>query len=125
MPLKFLHRFVIVLTSLAFMAGATLQIVPPVMASAVAQATQALVPIHDCSDMVGGKAAAPIPIEMPCPGMTSECMKAMGCVGLFALPLHITQIESPIIYDFVIVPILYEIPLGRGVEPPLFPPRPA
>jgi len=125
MPLKFLHRLVIALTSLAFVASATLQIAPPVMALSVAQAPQTSVPIHDCPDMVGGKPAAPVPMDMPCQRMTPECLKAMGCVGFLVLPQYSAQVASPVRYGRVAFSSRREVYKDLGVEPLPLPPRPA
>ena len=119
------RRFVIALTSLAFLAGSALQAAPPSMASIAVSDQTTSIPVSDCAEMAADTTSAPVPMKMPCQGMTPECVKAMGCIGLLALPLHSAQVGSPICYGRVIFSSRHEVSQSLGIEPLLFPPRSA
>jgi len=121
---KIIREFVVVLTSFAFVAGLTLQVAPPSAASVTVLVQAPSVPIHDCAEMAADSTSALTPMKVPCRGMTPECMKAMGCIGLLALPLHFAQVGSTICYNRVVFSSRREVSQGLGIEPLLFPPRP-
>jgi len=120
---KAIRKFVIALTSLAFLGGATVQAAPPSMASTVTPKQMTSIPTHDCADMAADNTAAPM--QVPCQGMTPECLKSMSCLGLLSLPVQPALISSPIHYERIAFWSEDEVPMGLAVEPLLFPPIPA
>ena len=114
---RFLHRLLMVLTAFAFLSGATLQAMP-VDNAQIGPATQANMP---CDQMAGMMQNAHPGGQAPCKGVTPECIKQMGCIGIPSLPSGHT-LSTPVNY----ATIRYSQPQQRlqsvSLEPDLFPP---
>lgn len=79
--LLFVHRLLILATALAFLGGATLQAMPVASVQEVqADATQASLPCEHMAAMT--QASEPTNESQPCKGVTPDCIKQMGCIGV-------------------------------------------
>ncbi len=95
--------------ALAFLVGATAQLVPSGMAMAEMSAR---------ADMAGGGAAS----DMPCTGHAPNCIDHLGCLAIPALPTSPASLAVPfrwtsVAYHFSATPLS-----GISVEPELSPP---
>ena len=120
---RILRGLLVAVTILAFLGGTTVQAMPLLTASGVPAgiAAKAGVP---CGHMAGmGQSGSAIPgHDIPCKGITSDCVKQMGCIGVPSLPIRADVIAMPVSY----VTITYWSPQptlgGLSLEPDLFPP---
>ena len=114
---RILHHLLVVLTALAFLGGATLQAMPVEKAQTM-PVMQANMP---CDQMAGMMQNAHPGGQAPCKGVTPECIKQMGCIGIPSLPSGHT-LSTPVNY----ATIRYSQPQQRlqsvSLEPDLFPP---
>ena len=107
-----------VLTAFAFLGGATLQ----AMSVEKAQTGQAMQANMPCDQMAGMMQNTNPGGQAPCKGITPDCIKQMGCIGIPSLPSGHT-LSKPVTY----AAIRYSQPQQRlqsvSPEPDLFPPR--
>jgi hypothetical protein len=121
MMLRFLHRFLLIVTAFAFLGGATLQAMPAadtqVQTSGADMAMAAGMP---CEHMEAVKGAG-VPL-LPCKGMTADCIKQMGCIGFPDLPQG-SALAAPVTY-YAAVDYRYfqQTSDGLSLKPDLFPP---
>jgi hypothetical protein len=120
--LKFARRLLIVVTGLAFLGGATLQIMPVAEAQTMPSSgttTQTQLP---CDPMVAmTQAANPAGGTVPCRGITPDCIKQMGCIGVANL-LPAEGLATPIVYAAIIYWPVRQLLDGVAHEPDLLPP---
>lgn len=120
MMLRILRRLLIVITALAFMGGATLQAMPVADAqlktSDTHMTTATGMPCEHMAIMKG--AGAPI---LPCKGITSDCIKQMGCIGFPDSP-QASVLTAPITYAVVDYRYFQQTSAGLSRKPDLFPP---
>lgn len=120
MLIGLLRRFVILVTALAFLGGATVQALPPsdLLATPAAGDTGATT---NCDHMGTGDVGS-TKQPMPCTGITPDCLKWMGCIGSPNLPSVAGQVPAPIEYDRI---AYWATPSSGGsitAAPPLLPP---
>jgi hypothetical protein len=119
-----LRRLLIVLSALAFLAGAAVQAMPSARLMAAACGDAALTATSDCcAKMAMQDHAMPSPMkQVPCKGISLDCAKQLGCISSQALPAPSTALGSPTAYGYV----AYWPPLawraGLSLKPDLFPP---
>jgi hypothetical protein len=125
MLIRLLRCVAVVVSGLAFLAGATVQALPPsdLLAPPVRVAMDASDAMADCPHL---NAQAPHKTEpmqpMPCRGMTLDCMKWMGCIGFPSLPSPVVQATAPVEYGRVAYAAATSIGRGISIEPSLLPP---
>ncbi len=61
--------------------------------------------------------------QVPCKGMTSDCIKQMGCVAVTALPAHFLSHESIVQYSAIEYWSSMSELAGLDHEPEPLPPR--
>jgi hypothetical protein len=119
--LKALHRLILALTALAFLSGASLQAMP-VDGTAVQTADHARMVQADmpCASMGGMKTSHSS--SAPCKGgITVDCIKQMGCIGIPDLPQAGT-LATPVAYTVVSYRLHHQTGGGLSLKPDLFPP---
>jgi len=121
MMLRFLHRFLLVVTAFAFLGGATLQSLPvadaQIQTSGAGAAMAAGMPCEHMDAMKG--AGAPL---LPCKGMTPDCIKQMGCIGFPDLPQG-SALAAPVAYYAAVdYRNFQQRSDGLSRKPDLFPP---
>jgi hypothetical protein len=124
MSILVLRRLLILLTGIAFLAGAAVQAMPSARLMDSACGDAALSMTGDCCSKMAMKAhATRLPMkQMPCKGISLDCAKQLGCISSQALPAPSTALGSPTAYGYV----AYWPPLawraGLSLKPGLFPP---
>jgi hypothetical protein len=119
-----LRRLLIVLSGLAFLAGAAVQAMPSAHLMAAVCGDAAQTATSDCcAKMVMQDHAMPAPMkQVPCKGISLDCAKQLGCISSQALPAPSTALGSPTAYGCV----AYWPPLawraGLSLKPDLIPP---
>jgi hypothetical protein len=121
MMLCFLHRLLLAITSLAFLGGASLQAMPVGETHAMAAASTAMQTGMPCEHMAAKKAAPVSAPVLPCKGITADCIKQMGCIGVPDLPRADT-LATPIAYASVGYRALQQSSAGVSHKPAVFPP---
>jgi hypothetical protein len=122
---RLLRCVAVAVTGLAFLTGATIQVLPPgdLAMPPVRTAMDAMDAMADCPHMhaqAQHKAGPPKP--MPCKGMTLDCMKWMGCIGFPNLPTPVAQGSAPVEYGRVAYWSVASLGDGRAIKPNLLPP---
>src|SRR5579871_1181174 len=98
MVIGLLRRLIVVLTAAAFLGGATVQAMPP-SGHGAAPAADTSIAADDCASMAMHLThTREMPQPMPCKGVTPDCIKATGCIGLPSLPTPVGQVAEPIEY---------------------------
>ncbi|HJS87129.1 MAG TPA: hypothetical protein VJ779_16855 [Acetobacteraceae bacterium] len=119
---KLLRGLLVAVTVLAFLGGTTVQAMPVLKANGVpAGIVKASVPCDHMAAM--GQSGSAVPgHDAPCKGITPDCVKQMGCIGVPSLPARADVLITPVSY----VTITYWSPRptlgGVSPEPDLFPP---
>jgi hypothetical protein len=117
----FLRRFVLVLTGLAFIGGATVQAMPPSDAMRIAVVQPAMSPDGDCGSMKMDAQPAPSKTT-PCKTVELDCVKSMGCIGSPTIPGRSDGLAAPVQYARVAYWSTLSSRAGLSIEPDLFPP---
>jgi hypothetical protein len=116
-----LHQLWVVVTVLAYLGGATLQAMPLTDLSEVSVKPATMTADMPCDQMNDMTAANGPSDHTPCKGITPDCIKQMGCIGVLSLP-HTAALATPVAYATVD----YWAPLLRlgslPHKPALFPP---
>jgi hypothetical protein len=116
--LKALRRILFLLIAFALIGGTTSELAHS--AQHTAPVMTAGMPCDMAMPAAGSSDNEPM---APCKGMTSDCIKLMGCVMVTALPARFTSQEAPVRYSTVdywtAAPLL--VSLDREPEP--LPPR--
>ena len=124
MRILVLRRLLIVLTGLAFLVGAAVQVMPSARLMALDCANAAQTMTGDCCAKMAMKDhVMPAPMkQVPCKGISLDCANQVGCISSPALPAPATALGSPTAYGHV----AYWSPLvsraGLSIKPDLFPP---
>jgi len=120
---RILRGLLVAVTVFAFLGGTTVQAMPVLTANGVpaGMAAKASVPCDHMTAM--GQPGSAVPgHDSPCKGITPECVKQMGCIGVPSVPIRVDALAAPISY----VMIIYWSPQptlgGLSLEPDLFPP---
>ena len=103
MRILVLRRLLIVLTGLAFLAGAAVQAMPraELMAPACMGAAKTATG-NCCAKMAMKDHAAPSPIkQVPCKDISLDCANQLGCISSPALPASSIALGSPTAYGRV------------------------
>jgi hypothetical protein len=111
-----LRRVILAATAIAFLSGATVQLLPLSVAAMPSNATATM---PDCERM-GVHAAMPHP-PAPCKSVTLDCLK-MGCIGSPTLPTRSGGVTAPAEYGRIGYPVVASWRAGISIEPDLFPP---
>lgn len=114
---RLLHRLLVALTAFAFFGGGILQAMP-VENGQGSHTMQVGMP---CDQMTGMMQSPKSGTEMPCKGITPECIKQMGCIGFPSLPAT-HQLSTSVTYAVVSYHLLQQSVQGVSPEPDLFPP---
>lgn len=117
----FLRRFVLVLTGLAFIGGATVQAMPPSDPLGIAAMQLAMSPDGDCASKKIDAQTTPSKTT-PCKTVDLDCVKSMGCIGSPTIPGRPDSLAVPVQYARVAYWSTLSSRAGRSVEPDLFPP---
>jgi hypothetical protein len=120
----FLRRLLVVLTGLAFLAGATVQAMPraELTTSACMDAAQTATG-NCCARMAMKDHATPAPMkQVPCKGISLDCAKEVGCISSPALPAPSTAVGTPTAYGRVAYWTPAVSGAGLSIKPNLFPP---
>jgi hypothetical protein len=116
---RILRGLLVAVTVLAFLGGTTVQAMPLLTANGMA--AKAGVPCEHMAAM--GQSGSAVPgHNAPCKGITPDCVKRMGCIGIPSLPVRAGVLVTPVSY----VTITYWPPRetlgGLSLKPDLFPP---
>jgi hypothetical protein len=117
-----IRQLLIVVTAVAFVGGATLQIMPVAevqTAQAPGTGTQANLPCDQMAAMVQVPGLAGE--TMPCKGITPDCIKQMGCIGVPTL-VPADGLATPVVYTAIIYWPGRQLLDGVSHEPDLLPP---
>jgi hypothetical protein len=113
-----LKRVSIILLAIAFVIGATVQLMPRAVAMHDAAG------MSDDMSMTMSAAEQSSDGDMPCKGMTPACVDTMGCAVVLALPAPSASAPTPILWGVISYSTLVIMLDGLAVEPELFPPIP-
>jgi hypothetical protein len=123
MRILVLRRLLIVLTGLAFLTGAAVQVTPPAAFMASACMGAANTTGDCCANMAMKDHPAPAPMkQVPCKGISLDCAKEFGCISSPALPAPSTALGSPTVYGRVAYWPPATSRAGLSIKPDLFPP---
>lgn len=117
--LAFLRRLTLALTAVAFLSGATVQVLPQSSEAMMALAAAASGPMADCDQMAMQHPAPGRP--MPCKTVTTDCLK-MSCIGSPSLPVRAALVAAPVEYGQVVYAATSRGRPGISIEPDLLPP---
>jgi hypothetical protein len=119
-----LRRLLIVLSGVAFLAGAAVQAMPSARLMAAACGDAALTATNDCCAKMALKARATrAPMkQVPCKGISLDCANQLGCISSQALPAPSTALGSPTTYGYVVYWPSLAWRAGLSLKPDLFPP---
>ena len=121
MSIGILRKLLAVLTAIAFLGVAAVQAMPH---AGMAMPGSAAGPMDDCTHM--GMAGTPpqTPMkQMPCKGITPDCIDQMGCVAPTALPMPSITLLSPIEHAHTAYWSQPSLRDGLTTKPELLPPR--
>lgn len=111
--LSFAHRLLAVLIAFAVIGGPSTQSAPPTQ--------QAMAAVMPC-DMAMPDAGTPM---APCKGLTSDCVKQMGCVVNLALPARLPSTDMVFVASLVAYWSAGSLLVGVARQPEPLPPRTA
>lgn len=118
---RFLYQLWVVVTVLAFLGGTTLQAMPLTGLPEISVKPPTMTADMPCDQMQNIAGANNSSDHMPCKGITPDCIKQMGCIGVSSLP-RAAAFATPVTYATVD----YWAPLlrldGLSHKPALFPP---
>ena len=117
MLVAMLRRFVVVVTALAFLGGATVQAMPLSNPAGVPASPQTTAAMDDCPYMAMHESDKPAPCKT-----TSDCIKQMGCIGSPNLPERIGVVAAPVEYGVIAYCPTAAAHQGRSIEPEPYPP---
>src|SRR5437660_12730819 len=101
MCILFLRRLIVVLTGLAFLVGAAVQVMPPAESMAPTCMGAAKTATGDCCAHMAMK-HHPAPMkQVPCKGISLDCANQLGCISASALPAPLIALGSPPAYGRV------------------------
>lgn len=118
--LKGLRHLVLLLVAFALVSGTTAELASA--AQYVAPMTMDGMPCNMAMPMSASGDTKPV---APCKGMTSDCLKLMGCVTVTALPARYTTHAIVVQYGVVDYPTFSSELTGLDHRPDPFPPRTA
>jgi len=118
--LKAAHRFLLVLIAFAVIGGPAVQLAQP--AAAMASMAMADMPCDMAMPMADVGHGAPM---VPCKGLTSECIKQMGCVANVALPVRLADDNTVFAFGTVAYWSAWFEMIGVARTPEPLPPRTA
>jgi hypothetical protein len=123
MMLLFVHRLLSLVTALAFLGGATLQAMPMADIQEMQPRAGAMQVDLPCDQMTAmAQASKPAGDPLPCKGLTLDCIKQMGCVGVPSLLPSADVLATSVVYAAIIYwPARPQLD-GVSREPDLFPP---
>lgn len=122
MLIGLLRRVAILFSGLAFLAGATVQALPP-SALQPAAAAEVMADMSDCPHMGAQAMPGSHPSKpMPCTGITPDCVKWMGCIGSPNLPTPAGAVSAPVEHVHVAYLMMSSAGDGVSIEPDLLPP---
>jgi hypothetical protein len=82
---KLLYQLWVLLTVLAFLGGTTLQAMPLTGLPEISVKPATMTADMPCDQMNGMAAANSSSDHTPCKGITPDCIKRMGCIGVLSL----------------------------------------
>src|SRR4051812_14288964 len=100
---RIFRRVLVLVTTIAFVGGMTLQAMPSAAALGLPVSSQAAACPHMATHDPGTQ--QPLPTR----GMDADCVKQMGCLGMASLPIRPGDPAAPVTYSKVI----YSVPLTR------------
>jgi hypothetical protein len=115
---RFLRSLMAVLTFVAFFGATTVQAMPFARTQAAAATAEAAMPA-DCP----GHAAPAAPAKSPCDGLSLDCVKQLGCIGVASLPLVAPVASAVVAWTPAQWSVAEGTLHGRGLEPPDPPPN--
>jgi hypothetical protein len=116
---RILRGLLVAVTVLAFLGGTTVQAMPLLTASGMA--AKASVPCDHMAAM--GQPGSAVPgHKAPCKGITPDCVKQMGCIGIPSLPVRAGVLVTPASYITITYWPPQETLGGLSLKPNLFPP---
>lgn len=110
-------RLLLVLLTLFGLVGQTAVYAMAPLAAPAVRTLEVAAPSDDCAGMAVGDSD-----EMPCNGMTLDCIAKMGCLTPPVVAPTAGLATHPVIYERVAYSALRETMAGVTVQPEIFPP---